>query len=65
MSTERDEIIDDAAANPKSAAVDGTSATGRDLRELIEWDKHQASKEAAASRKAGLKMFKIVGDGAV
>ncbi len=58
-------MLDDAAENPKAAAADGVSTSARDLRELIEWDKHQASKEAAASSEAGLKMFKIVGDGAV
>ena len=65
MSTERDEILDDAAAAPNMVVLDGTTVMGKPMSSLIEWDKYQSEKEAAKSQKAGLKMFKIVGDGAV
>lgn len=49
MSTESplESTIETAAAGPISAASDGQSATGHNLRDLIEADKHLAAKNAA------------------
>ncbi len=57
--------ITEGAQEPKSASTDAGSATGRDLRELIEADRYLASKAAASSASRGLRMIKFSHPGTV
>jgi len=51
--------IEDAAAGPASASVDGRSAAQHKLADLIEADRHLARRAAAGNPLAKLIPFKI------
>jgi len=53
------ETIEDAAAGPAKASVDGRSAEQHKLTDLIEADRHLARRNAAANPLAKLIPFKI------
>jgi len=55
--------ITEAAAAPQSIAVDGTTLANRPLSELIEADKHLASRAAAAARRPGFRLVKLLPPG--
>jgi len=59
------ETIEQAATKPESASVDGVSAKARSLTELIEADKHLASKRATADFAKGFCRMRIVPPGSV
>ncbi len=63
---ERDleKAIKDAAESPKSVEIDGQSAEGRPITELIEADRYLASKRAMKSRKGGIRIAKMSSSGA-
>jgi hypothetical protein len=51
--------IRDAAAAPKSSDHDGTMTQERDLRELIEADRHLAEQKATKSKTFGLRFARL------
>lgn len=55
--------IRDAAASPKSSDHDGTMTQERDLRELIEADRHLTEQAAAKSKRFGLRFAKMLPPG--
>ncbi|MEX0715435.1 MAG: hypothetical protein WD066_02555 [Planctomycetaceae bacterium] len=59
-----DETIRRNAQGPSSVSIDGNSATAQALREQIEADRYLASKQAARSKRLGLRITKIVPPGA-
>lgn len=56
-----DELIDEAAAEPKSASGDSGSMQQRDLRELIEADRYRKSKSVSTG--VPVRYFKFVPPG--
>lgn len=65
MADDLKETILDAVEGVKAAEVDGRKAEAHSLPELIEADRHIASKNAAASSPAwGLRFSKIIPPGA-
>lgn len=54
------DAIEEAAQTPKSATVDGRSATARDIDELIKADQHLKSQQAAGKTGFGLWAAKII-----
>jgi hypothetical protein len=59
------ENIEQAAADPLKVSLDGFSAEGHSLPDLIEADKHLARKSAAASTRLPFMVAKIRPPGAV
>ena len=57
--------IEQNAQGPKSATVDGESATAHSLREQIEADRYLKSEAAAKSKKRGLNLQKLKPPGTV
>jgi len=57
-------IIETNAASPRKVETDGGSVEARDLRELIEAEKHIAAKTAANSSHFGLRRKRQVPPGA-
>jgi len=57
------ETLETAATTPASATVDGTSAQQRSLPDLIAMDRYLSSKQAAASRKPGIRFAKLLPPG--
>lgn len=55
--------IRDAAQAPKSSDHDGTMTQERDLRELIEADRHLSEQRAANSKAFGLRFARFVPPG--
>lgn len=51
--------IEDAAGQPRSATVDGVSATSHSLPDLIEADKYLAGKTAATKNHLGIRSVKL------
>ena len=64
MTTPAEQLAAD-ALKPASISNDGVSVSNRSLSELMEYEKHQASKTAAASPRTWLKgaILKIVPPG--
>lgn len=61
----KETILDAVEEGVKSAEVDGRKATAHSLPELIDADRHLASKNAAANSPAwGLRFAKIIPPGA-
>lgn len=61
--TDLTEEIRDAAQAPKSSDHDGTMTQERDLRELIEADRHLSEQRAATNKAFGLRFAKLVPPG--
>ena len=64
MSEDITDQIQEAAAEPRRASVDGQSVEGRGIDELIQADKHLQSKQAA-KRGFGVTIQKIQPGGTV
>ena len=60
-----DDIIDAAAASPKSATADGQSATARDLKELTDYRNVVGERQAASGSKLPIRFFNTKPPGAV
>jgi hypothetical protein len=59
-----EEIINTAATTPRSARGDEGEVVQRDLRELIEADKHIAQKDAlATTRGGGIRFSRLISPG--
>lgn len=65
MATDLTPQIEQAAADPQSASVDGQSATARPMADLIAADQYVASKASMATRRRGLRFSKILPSGPV
>jgi len=59
------DVIKSNAEGPASAEVDGQKVTQHSLKDQIEADKYLAAKEAAKSKKLGIRLVKIIPPGAV
>lgn len=64
MADELDETIEKNAKGPAKASSDAGSVEQHPLPDQIEADKYLASKEAAKSKKRGLRFNKLVPPGA-
>ena len=60
---EVDDLIDTVAAGPKSATVDGRSATSQDLDDLLKIRNDRAAQAAASTGKFGLRFSRLVPPG--
>lgn len=49
-----EEILDENAANPKSATVDGQTVEQHSLKDQLEWARFKKAGSAAASKSLGL-----------
>jgi hypothetical protein len=61
--TTLENTIATAATEPASASVDGQSATGHSLRELIDLEKHEIRKRVAKTRGLGVRFVKLTPPG--
>lgn len=58
------EQIEQAANDPASVSVDGLSAAAKPIGEIIKADQYLSAKNAAASRRRGIRFSKIINPGA-
>ncbi|MFA4987513.1 MAG: hypothetical protein WC712_13100 [Candidatus Brocadiia bacterium] len=65
MPDDEKDRIEERAAEPASVEIDGQKVTQHSLKDQIEADKYLAAKEAAKSRKLGVRLVKIIPPGAV
>ena len=65
MPDDLEDIIENAAITPRSVTSDGVTVENQSLRDLIDADKHLASKTARANPVASLIRLKITSPGAV
>jgi hypothetical protein len=63
MSDNLDTTIQEAAEGPASVSTDAGTVTSHNLKDLIEADRYLASKRAAATRRRGIRVSKIVTSG--
>ena len=58
-----EDILDDAATAPKRVTVDGTSAEGQSVSDLIALDKHQAGRGVRDNPAGAITRCKLVPPG--
>ena len=63
MADAMEDILDSAATAPKRATVDGNSAEGQPIGDLIALDKHQASRGVRNNPAGALTRCKLVPPG--
>ncbi len=64
MSDDLDDTIQEAAEGPASVTTDAGTVTQHNLKDLIEADRYLASKRAAATRRRGVRVSRVVTGGA-
>jgi len=65
MADDLDDVIQENAAGPQEATVDGVRVTQHSLPDQIAADKHLASKRAMGRKNFGLTRVKVVPPGTV
>lgn len=56
-------VLTQTAQGPASATVDGRTVTQHSIKDLIEWDRYQAGKDAAARRSLGIRRVQVAPPG--
>jgi len=64
MSEDLEDAIREAAEGPAAATTDAGSVTQHNLKDLIEADRYLAAKRAAATRRRGIRVSRVVTGGA-
>lgn len=59
------ETIEEAAAGPKKAAVDGTDVEAQPIPDLIKADQYLKAKQAALKANFGLRLGRLIPPGSV